>query len=275
MSPLEKLFSSTPNLPSMSKVVQELINSLEDEDADIAKLVAQVRQDQSLSARVLRLANSSYYGAKHTIGAIDEAVAMIGLNALRTLVIASGITGSFVKIDGVDLTSFWKHSMFTAAIARRLGKRVGVNAEFAYTAGLMHRLGQLLIHMAFPQAGKEIFTLCQDLSVTERAAIERAKLGLDHCEVGAELAKRWHFPGGIRNALRWYAHPEDVEACPYAAVVYLAAGIAYGLEAGLSPADTVARLPGHVAERVVLDVEFLLQEAEIAQAMQVEAGAMA
>ncbi|HEX5125883.1 MAG TPA: HDOD domain-containing protein, partial [Rhodocyclaceae bacterium] len=107
---VDKLFASVPHLPSIPKVVQALIVSLNDDEADLSSLVNQVKQDQSLSARVLRLANSSYYGASYKIGAIEDAITLIGLNALRTLVIASGVAGAFVKVEGIDLKAFWRHS---------------------------------------------------------------------------------------------------------------------------------------------------------------------
>ena len=255
MTPIEKLFSSIPNLPSIPRVVQELITSLGDEDADIGSLVKQVKQDQSLSARVLRLANSSYYGASHKVGAIDDAVTLIGLNSLRTLVIASGVSGAFAKIDGVDLKAFWRHSMLTAGIARMLGKHAGVNGEFSYTAGLMHRLGQLLIDVAFPDAGRQITQQCKNHSIGELAAIERSHVATDHSEVGAELAKRWNFPAVIHNALHWYVDPLSEAASPHAGVVHLAARIAFGIEAGQDTASIVAGLDSNLMERLVLDAD--------------------
>ncbi|MDB5887862.1 MAG: hypothetical protein JWM03_734, partial [Rhodocyclales bacterium] len=188
MTPIDKLFTSMPKLPSVPTVVQALIVSLGDEDADIGSMVARIKQDQSLCARVLRLANSSYYGARHKVGAIDDAVTLIGLNALRTLVIASGVTGAFTKVEGINLKSFWRHSMFTATLARDLGKMVGINGEFAYTAGLMHRIGQLLIDMAYPSVARDIAYDNQGISVAELTATERRLLEFDHSEASAELA---------------------------------------------------------------------------------------
>jgi putative nucleotidyltransferase with HDIG domain len=253
MTPMERLFSSVPQLPSIPTVVQALIASLGDENADLRSMVARIKQDQSLSARVLRLANSSYYGACHKVGAIDDAVTLIGLNSLRTLVIASGITSAFTKIDGINAKSFWRHSMFTATLARDLGKTAGINGEFAYTAGLMHRIGQLLIDMAFPSAAREIAYNNHGLTVAELASTERQLLDLDHAQVGAELAQRWNFPAAIRNGLRWYITPLVEEACPYAATVHLASQIALGIELGLPEGTIVRNIDKDVAARVALD----------------------
>lgn len=261
-SPIDKLFSSIPSLPSIPRVVQELIASLGDEDIDIGTLVKQVKQDQSLSARVLRLANSSYYGASHKIGAIDDAVTVIGLNALRTLVIASGVTGAFTTLDGMDMKHFWRHSMVSAGVARALGKRAGVNAEFAYTAGLMHRMGLLLIHLAYPEVGKQLAHEGDKMGAASLVAIEHALIQTDHCEIGAELARRWNFPAVIANALRWYANPLAEQACPHAAVVALSAQIAQGLLSRQPVEAIAADLSGAVLERIVVDRDDVMDQIE-------------
>ncbi|MEC5387443.1 HDOD domain-containing protein [Uliginosibacterium sp. H3] len=253
MTPMERLFSSVPQLPSIPTVVQALIASLGDEDANLGGMVASIKQDQSLSARVLRLANSSYYGASHKVGAIDDAVTLIGLNALRTLVIASGVTSAFTKVEGINLKCFWRHSMFTATLAHDLGKMAGLNGEFAYTAGLMHRIGQLVIDMAFPSAAREIAYNNHGMSVTELANTERRLLDLDHAEAGAELALRWNFPAVIRNALRWYITPLVDAACPYAGTVHLASQITLGIEMEQADVAIIAAVDKQLAARLALD----------------------
>ncbi|MDP5239669.1 HDOD domain-containing protein [Uliginosibacterium sp. 31-16] len=234
MSALEKLFADLPRIPSMPRVVQDLIASLCKEDVDIGSLVAQVKLDQSLSVRVLAMANSSAFGASKRIGAIDQAVTMIGLVALRSLVIASGISRAFASVEGLDMPSFWRQSMICAGVARQLGKHQGVNREFAYTAGLMARLGQIIIHLGLPDVAAR---LDSSAAACSKALFEqeRALLGLNHCEVGAELARRWNFPSTIQNALRWCAEPLAPEAGPLAAIVNLSCVVTQGLLEGDDP----------------------------------------
>jgi len=234
MNALEKLFADLPRIPSMPRVVQDLIASLVKDDIDITSLVAQVKLDQSISARVLAMANSSGFGASKRIGAIDQAVTMIGLGALRTLVIASGISRAFARVDGLDMPAFWQQSMVCAGVARQMGKRQGVNREFAYSAGLMHRVGVVLIHQAWPEAARQLYSV---EALTELALLEneRELLGLTHCEVSAELALRWNFPPTIQNALRWCVEPLAEDAGPLAAIVYLSDSITQGLLAGDDP----------------------------------------
>lgn len=254
MSPMEKLFANLPKLPSMPKVVQELIASLVKEDIDIGTLVDKVKQDQALAARVLQMANSSAYGSSQKVGSIDKAVTMIGLSALRSIVIASGMSRSIAKIDGVDLTAFWKHAQICAGVARAFGKREGVNPEFAYTAGLMYRLGQLIIIMAYPAAARQLTRVG---GPTGRAlmTVEESLIGVDHAQVGAELATRWQFPAEISNAIRWYADPLNGQAAPMAAVIAVAAQVTAGLESKLDPKAIAESIDEAVLSKLSLERE--------------------
>lgn len=242
MRPIDRLFQNLPQLPTIPAIVQELIQSLGKDDIDLSDLIEKVRQDQSLSARVLRLANSPYYGGRKSVGGIDDAVAMIGLNALRSIVIASGVTGAISKVEGIDLMRFWKHSQITAQMARSLGRLAGVNPEYAYAAGLLHRIGQLLINLGYPEIGKQIAKECRNLSVGELAGLERLHLSFNHAEVSAELARQWHFPTDICEALQHYTQPEPSTRAAYAGVVNLAASMAFGIEQDMPDEVILSRI---------------------------------
>lgn len=253
MRPIDRLFEKLPQLPTIPAIVQELIASLGKDDVDLGELIDKVRKDQSLSARVLRLANSPYYGGRKSVGGIDDAVTLIGLNALRSIVIASGVSSAFSKVEGVDLASFWKHSQLTAQMARSLGKLARINAEFAYAAGLMHRIGQLLINMSYPEIGQKVTQECRNLSVGELAGLERLHLSFDHAEVSAELARQWHFPLEIQDALKHYIRPDTDGATAYAGVVHLAASMAFGIEQGLPDEVILSRVNQPVVRKLALE----------------------
>lgn len=264
MTPVEKLFANLPRLPSMPKIVQDLVASLCKDDVDIASLARQVKQDQSLSARVLQMANSAAFGSSKPIGAIDQAVTMIGLSAFRSLVIASGMSRTFTKIEGFDMRGFWKHSLVSAGVAKVFGKREGVDPEVAYTAALMHRLGQLLIHMAYPMVARQLSREGAGAQAGESGilTVEHSLIQTDHCEVGAELAKRWNFPAEIQNALRYYLDPLNPAAGPLAAVVAIAEQVARGLEHGLSAQAIDDALDANLLTRLRLEREDALWRIE-------------
>lgn len=250
---MNRLFDDIGTLPSMPKVVQSLIVGLNDENVELGSLSRDLRQDPTLSARVLRLANSSYYGASGRVGSIDDAVALIGLNALRTLVVTSGVMGALARVPGINLNAFWTHALLTAGVAGRLAPAAGVPREVAYSAGLMHRIGHLLIALGHPDVIARIERDWRRMPVGEVVAAEQDLLGFDHCAVGAELARRWHFPPCVHEALRDYADPLQEGAGPCAGLVHLAAQIASGCEDGEATGIILGYLPAALWRALGLD----------------------
>lgn len=253
MNVIDRFFQSNLNLPMLPKVVQDVLQMLNREDVDLNALARVVDHDQVISAKVLRLANSSYYGASRNVKTLDDAIAIVGFNNFRTLVIASGITGSITHVPGMDLRRFWRHALVTAGIARTLSRELHLEADTAYISALMHSIGQLLIHLVFPAAGADIEETCQGRCVLERKAVEHTVLGFDHCQVGAELAERWNFPEEIQRVIRYYADPLNPKACKLAPVVYVAAHIAFGLELGEDARHIAETLNPDVAAKVGMD----------------------
>jgi len=272
MSPIDDFFNSIATLPSLPKVVQEVMDVLDQEDVALNTLARTVEHDAVIAAKVLKMANSSYYGATRAIKTIDDAIAILGLSKLRTLVVASGITASVASMPGLNLQGFWKHSLVTASISREVAKVCGRNAEVAYLAGLLHNIGGLLIQMVFPQISAEVKLACVGSGAEERQRIEHEAIGLDHCQIGEELANRWNFPHEISRILRYYATPFDKSAGELSPVVYLAAHIASGLERGDEPEAIWQSLNATVAQALnvspaewkerITSYQALVQEAE-------------
>ena len=118
----DQLFSQVYNIPSIPKVVQELINNFNNSDTSTRDIAKKLQMDQTLSVKVLRLANSARYGSGRTINSIDAAVTILGFNALKTLVIASGITSACKSIPGLNQKQFWRTSFMVANLAKLLAK---------------------------------------------------------------------------------------------------------------------------------------------------------
>jgi HD-like signal output (HDOD) protein len=260
MNAMERIFSATAQLPSIPAVVQKMIDTLQSEDADLHPLIAEIRTDPVISVRVLRLANSGFYASRRGVGSIDDAVTLIGTRTLRTLVISAGISGAFPKVPGLDMKDFWRHALMTASANSLLARHAGENPDHAYSAGLIHRLGQLMIHIAFPRVAEDIARECQGLSLTERAAIEHMKLHTSHCSVGAELAMRWNFPNGISSALQYYCQPHHAEATRLARLTNVAAQIAFEIGEDVRPEDIAEHLNRSVIELCGLERDALVTD---------------
>jgi putative nucleotidyltransferase with HDIG domain len=260
MKLIDDFFEQTHNMPMLPKVVQEVMQLLNNDDVDIKTLVEKINHDQVLSAKVLRMSNSAYFGRSRSVNTIEEAVSLIGLGKLKTLVIASGVMSAFVEVPGLDLKRFWQHSLVTASIARQLAAEMTMDADTAYIAGLMHTVGQLPIHMVFPKAGADIEAVCKGRSVLERHEVEHDMLGTDHNIVGEQLAKRWNFPEQISRVIRYYTDPLNKNACDLAPVVYVAAHIAFDLESNQKPAYIAETLSTDVATQLGLEATEALAE---------------
>ena len=251
---LEELFNQTQCLPSIPKVVQELIGSFNDEDVSVDYLASRIACDQVLSARLLRMANSPGFLVPRTIASVSDAMAVLGFVNVRTLIISIALTGSFRNIPGVDLGQFWQHSLHTAVASRHLAKPAGLSAELAFIIGLMHNIGQLVMYLAMPEVMQTIEVPLLD---PQRAVFERKMLGYCSADVGAELARHWNFPAVFSSVIAGVANPL---ACsnPLAALIHI---VAWRSQVeGLSAAEREAVWPDEVAASIALPASLLLQD---------------
>lgn len=208
---LEIKISRSENLPVLPQVATSVLKMADDVDASPRAMAALIERDAAIAAKVLRVANSSYYGMKD-VTSIGRALSLMGMNAIRTLV--TGIayqqviggrqhSKSFSKVD------FWRHSVATATTAKILGKIKGsAQADDWYALGLMHDLGLLAMDRFAPEE------LDQAIAEATRTGaplheVERALLGFDHAEVGGFLAERWQLSVDLTSAIRYHFSPLD------------------------------------------------------------------
>lgn len=256
----DALFQQQAALPTIPKVVQEVIDSFNDDNVSIDDISRKLAADQVLSAKILRLANSSYYHSSRSVGTVDDAVLMLGFMTVRTLVISSGLTGGFKAMPGVDLKQFWRYSMHTAVIAKCLAKKIGGNSDFAFTVGLMHAIGQLVMHSAMPEQAMQIDKIAGLLDA-RRLDVERTSFGYDFSDVGAELARRWRFPDNFASVIKGFPRPLASEHFePMAGVIHLAVWRARAEENNYSMEEMEATIPVDVLAKVGISSQYMLNE---------------
>lgn len=256
----DALFQQQAALPTIPKVVQEVIDSFNDDNVSIDDISRKLAADQVLSAKILRLANSSYYHSSRSVGTVDDAVLMLGFMTVRTLVISSGLTGGFKAMPGVDLKQFWRYSMHTAVIAKCLAKKIGGNSDFAFTVGLMHAIGQLVMHSAMPEQAMQIDKIAGLLDA-RRLDVERTSFGYDFSDVGAELARRWRFPDNFASVIKGFPQPLASEHFePMAGVIHLAVWRARAEENHYSNEEMEATIPKDVLAKIGISSEYMLKE---------------
>lgn len=250
-----------PNaLPTAPKVVDELISSFLYPNVSVDEIARKLSTDPVLSAKLLRLANSSYYHVSRTIGSIDDAIRMLGFVTVRTLVISSGLVSGFKLVPGLDMKRFWRYSLNTAVAAKWLAREAADSTELAFTIGMMHALGQLVLHTGLPEEAQELDKLT-GVYEPGRSAAEREAFGFDAGAVGAELALRWKFPDIFAATIRAYADPaQHGEWSRLPAIVHLAVWRAQVQESELSPEEMAATLPVDVLRSLELEPATMLED---------------
>lgn len=228
---LDELTTDLDDLPSLPAVVMELLGSIDQEDADLAVLAKKVALDQALTAKTLRLANSSALGLQVKVTTIHQAMTFLGVQATRNLILAASITGCFPgrRCPAFDHKAFWRLSIATAACARVLARHMHFNQDVAFTAGLLHGIGRLVLVTRYPEQYDAVLRECERVD-GDLLETERAMLGVDHVLAGRALAEHWQFSDTLRQAIAFYGQPEMPGAGFLATIVHVAKAVAHALD---------------------------------------------
>jgi HD-like signal output (HDOD) protein len=247
-------------LPAMPQVVQEVMASFRDANAGSAVLAHKIAFDQGLSARVLRVANSSFYGLQREVGSIQEAVMVLGFDCIRSLVVSAGFMRAFSATAGglFDRHEFWLRSFRVATYTEAVANSLGEERQQAFTAGMFHDVGQLVFDVCIQDQFAELLRQ-QKATGRDLIEVERMVLGFDHAEIGGDMAKRWNFPPLIEQAIRHWRTPEREPFCPVCGLVY----VAVLLDSGLRADELMNRIPAALRDRMQLSWDKL--EAEMPQ----------
>lgn len=189
-------------LSAISPAVQAILPRLGDDTFDVNELGRMVAKDPLLAARVLRLANSPFYGLARQVGSLRDAVVVLGFSNLRSVLLSAGLMGAFSDSKAIS------RSLATAAAARSLAKSLKLDQGMACTAGLLHNLGALLLGHFAAEPWQALANEPM-ASASIRLLKEREIFGFDHCELGAEIAGDWRFPEAIQTAIRLHPQPPD------------------------------------------------------------------
>jgi len=196
---LRALIADIDELPSIPETLLEILRLIDDPDSGARDLARVVRVDAPLAAKIIRLANSPYYGGRGHVSDISRCIALIGYRTMRNvaicLTVATNLISAVARAGGrLDYRALWYHSVATGAIAKHLaGFDPELDAEDLFSAGLLHDLGKFVLELHAPAK--------YDRAVYERARsgqplveVERETFGFAHTEVGAAFARAWRFP---------------------------------------------------------------------------------
>jgi putative nucleotidyltransferase with HDIG domain len=206
---VKHLVDSIERLVSLPDVCVKL-NRLLDSPAYSATAMGEiVVQDTDLSARLLSLVNSSFFGLRAPVETISRAVAVVGTNELRSLAMATAAARVFTGVpkDLVDMNDFWRHSILTGVISQELAKRVNVlHSERLLVMGILHDIGRLVIYLTLSEQSRDILLITggNDSFLPET---EQEVLGFTHMDVGAELLRKWRLPDSIVTVAGTHHNP--------------------------------------------------------------------
>ena len=229
---------SIKDLPTFPTTALEVMRLASDSDSSAAELAKIISKDPPLATKILRVANSPYYGFAKKISTIEWAIVALGFESLRETILSLTLIDLFrgSAMKNFDPRKFWKHSIDTASAGRSLAReiRYRIPGE-AYAAGLLHDIGTLVLYRYFQEDFEEINRLVSEESMQPSQA-ELVVTGTTHGEIGAWLASKWSFPGYLVEAIQFHHTPAYAEINPeLTAITHVASLIAS--QSGYSCAD--------------------------------------
>ena len=233
---LDNLIRQVQDLPSLPIAVTRVMQLTNDPKAGLSDVAHALASDQGLAARVLKLANSAYYGSSRRIGTVSEAVVILGMRTTRNLTLATSCQDMLEReVQGYFLPrgALWRHSLACAAAAQNLARRAHFRGtEEAFVAGLLHDIGKVVMSAYLKAEFAQVLTRVAKGRLTFSDA-EREVLGFDDAEVGARLLERWNLPSTLVTAVRYHHAPSQAPESPLAALVHVADTICLTLGIGL------------------------------------------
>jgi HD-like signal output (HDOD) protein len=234
---LDDIVARTTDLPTFSAAALEVMKMADSANTRAQDIARVVSQDQAMSVRVLRLANSAFYGMSRKVSSLPEAVVVLGMRTVKNLAMVAATYPWMSKpLKGYDLgpMQMWHHAFGTALGAQMLAiKSRKCDDQLAFTSGLLHDVGKVALSLWIGEKLKAIVYYAEREGLTFDEA-ERKILGYDHTEVGEHLGKNWNLPDDVLLGVRWHHEPAKCE--PYHAVadcVHLGSAMAMSMGLGI------------------------------------------
>jgi putative nucleotidyltransferase with HDIG domain len=204
-----RIYSRIDELPTLPVVIPRLLSLMNAPKAGTREITEALSHDTALTAKILKVANSAYYGFSREISSLDRAVALLGFNMVRSLALSVGVIN--VMPGKKNSRSFsreglWIHNLAVGTavkmMAERLGK--GESAEHLFVVGLLHDIGKVVLDQFFSEDFTRVLEQVNEGGGTQLYEMERNNIGLDHGEVGGILLERWKFPGMIQVPIAFH-----------------------------------------------------------------------
>jgi putative nucleotidyltransferase with HDIG domain len=252
-----ELVAALRNLPMRAGIAAQLLVTLDDPEVTPNEVAQIIQTDPSLAARVLRLANSPYFGLNGSVASCTQAIVVLGFSVIRSLSVSSA-AGLFGESGRGMPENFWEHAAAVAAGASLVARHRGLAPGDAFSAGLLHDLGRALLFRHDPvtyqaleaQHGQDTLALCD---------AERATFGLDHAEAAALVLEEWRLPHALVDAVRMHHQPLDDVDGRVARFVLVGEALAQLDERGVhgpavEPSEALMALPAQLVDRIRVEM---------------------
>ncbi|WP_237707718.1 HDOD domain-containing protein [Desulfocurvibacter africanus] len=277
---LEGKYRSTPEailgsgdvtLASLPAFLSELVDIINNPRCSALEIARVVERDTTLTARLLRIVNSPFYGFPSKVDTISRAVTVIGSRQLTTLAMGVAAIHSFQDIpeELVDMRDFWRHSLMCGFACRILASYTNTpNSERFFVSGLLHDIGRLALYKNRPRESAEVLATARALRESSER-VERKLFGFDHGALGGHLLKTWNFPLVLENSVRYHHSPMGSPSFRETAMVHFSDVLAWaldqdGLETVVPPLNATVweslGLPAVSLSAVVEQLEFLYNQ---------------
>jgi HD-like signal output (HDOD) protein len=256
----QRIVENIQQLPALPAIVSKLISVVNSPDTSAEDAADLIEKDPALTTKVLRLANSAFYGMPRSISSVSSAVVILGFNTLKSLVLSASVVNLFPEKGGAsafDRVRFWKHSIVCGMAARDIAQSImGVtfmDPQSAFCAGIMHDIGKLIFELFTAQDYAKVCAYSREHAVPVSDA-ENALLGTTHAQIGTILADKWALPIELEQTIVYHHNPDAAQkAESVVAVVHLADVISHTLDCGLW--DKEARPAQWALAQEMLDID--------------------
>lgn len=254
---LEQIISKVDDLPALPMVVSDIMKLTEDPDSTVQDIEKVIMKDQSLTARILRLSNSAYYGYARRISTISQASVLLGFQAIKSITLSASIGGLLMnEVPGYALekNQLWRQSQSCAIVSRFIAKKLrGVNADQAYVAGLLRDIGKVIVSHYLTDYFLQIMNIIELEKISFLEAEEKI-LGFNHAQVGARVAKKWNIPDDLVEAIEFHHSPEKASINPkLTAIIHVADAIVMMMGIGVGADGLIYNLSEEALSTLGID----------------------
>jgi len=249
MSTAQELVAGVRDLVSLPEAYLKIQSLLRDPDSSIDDFARSIQNDPALTARVLRVANSAFFGVSRKVETVTLAINLMGVSRLHDIVLATSVISTFngLPVREISMPVFWQRSIHAGILARMLAQRCAIfDSERLFVAGLLHDIGHLVMYVQMPE---QALAAARHGGETGQsvAQAEQQQLGFHYGDVGAELLKLWMFPESLQTVCRWHDNPAAAPTFALeCSLAHIAQRIAHSAE-GSDPAEGIEAFAMHAS----------------------------